>query len=161
NVAENGLGGWTAYLDLNNNGQLDGNDIAQTTDADGYYQFTNLADGNYIVRRKLPAGYRKTLPGTGISSYDATITAASTSGGNDSGLTTNILLAGAVFNDANSNGVKDAGETGIANVVVNIISNGSTIASRTTDANGFWQVKGLSEGTGQAKAVIPSGYTAV
>ena len=40
---------------------------------------------------------------------------------------------------ANKNGTQDAGESGLAGFVVNIISNGSTVASRTTDASGFFR----------------------
>src|SRR5207248_1680999 len=32
----------------------------------------------------------------------------------------------------------------------NIVSDNQVVAARTTDASGFWQVKGLSAGTGEA-----------
>src|SRR5207253_2624152 len=103
--------------------------------------------------------FRKTSP-AGASTYAVTLPATTVAAGRDFGMTRNILLAGTVYNDTNSNGVKDAGEAGIVGVTVNIISNNVIVATRTTDANGFWQVKGLGAGSGEADVVIPAGYTA-
>src|SRR5262249_40502457 len=94
-----------------------------------------------------------------VSGYDVAITGGSTASSKDFGDTTNILLAGTVYNDANSNGVQDNGELGIPGVVINVISNNTIVATRTTDAAGKWQVKGLSAGSGEVDVVVPAGYT--
>lgn len=50
------------FLDANNNGVLDGNEVYTTTDANGQYAFHNLAAGlgtfsTYYVREVVPAGF--------------------------------------------------------------------------------------------------------
>jgi subtilisin family serine protease len=62
-AAEPGLGGWTVYLDQNQNGQLDGNEVSTVTDANGNYSFTALTPGNYTVAEVLQPGWKQTYPG--------------------------------------------------------------------------------------------------
>jgi hypothetical protein len=128
-----------------------------TTDSTGAYTFESLAAGTYYVRQNPIAGYRKTVPGSGISSYDVIVTGGEVITNKNFGNTRNILIAGTVYNDINSNGTKDAGETGIAGVAIKIVSNNQIIATRTTDASGIWQIKGLSGGSGEAVLAVPLG----
>lgn len=155
-AGEEGLNQWTVYLDTNNNGLLDDLEPNTVTDAHGHYGFAGLANITYHVKQIQPIGFRKTLP-KDVSGYSVTLDnnrAADLNFGN----TSKILLAGYVFNDANSNGTQDGGELGIGGATVNIISDGQIIATRTTDANGFWQVKGSYPGTGSAQLELPAGY---
>lgn len=50
------------YLDQNNNAVLDGSEPSTLTDALGYYEFTDLDAGDYVVRQDLPAGVDQTSP---------------------------------------------------------------------------------------------------
>ena len=73
-AAEPGLEGWTIYLDLNDNGQLDAGELADITDADGDYALTDLISGDYIVAEELQAGWTQAYPvgdGTHVVSLDA------------------------------------------------------------------------------------------
>ena len=65
---EPGLSGITVYLDLNNNGTLDGNEPSQVTDNRGVYHFTSLEPGSYIVREVMPTGFKQTAPADGFVS---------------------------------------------------------------------------------------------
>jgi hypothetical protein len=51
---EAGQPGFTVYVDLNGNGQLDSGEPTATTDANGNYSFTDLTAGNNTVRLVLP-----------------------------------------------------------------------------------------------------------
>ncbi len=62
NGNELGLSGVTVYLDLNRNGQMDGNEPTQVTDANGDYAFENLAGGEYVVAQIVPTGLAQTYP---------------------------------------------------------------------------------------------------
>ena len=69
-IGEPGLVGWTVYIDLNNNGSLDGTDLSTTTLADdpattsvdesGNYSFLGLIPGNYSIRDVAPNGWTQT-----------------------------------------------------------------------------------------------------
>jgi VCBS repeat-containing protein len=55
--AESPIAGQTVFLDLNGNGRLDAAEPTQVTAADGSYQFTGLAAGEYSVRQLPAAGW--------------------------------------------------------------------------------------------------------
>ncbi|MEZ5944657.1 MAG: M36 family metallopeptidase [Planctomycetaceae bacterium] len=72
-AGEPGMPGVTVYLDLNDNGMLDGGEptaISMTddlgtpgVDETGNYEFLNLAAGTYVVREVVPVGFELTFPG--------------------------------------------------------------------------------------------------
>ncbi len=72
NQQEPGVGGSLVYLDVNNNGVLDGPDLSSVTLADdtttpfvneaGRYQFSNTPIGRFPIRASLPNGYVQTRP---------------------------------------------------------------------------------------------------
>ncbi|WP_344031512.1 SdrD B-like domain-containing protein, partial [Leucobacter iarius] len=65
-----------------------------------------------------------------------------------------------VWSDTNRNGVQDAGEAGIPNVTVRLLNaSGTQIATRVTDANGFYSFTGLTAGSSYSvQFVTPAGY---
>ncbi len=123
-----------------------GNTVATTTtDANGFYEFTDLTAGDYAIVQTQPPGYGSSTPNT----LDVTVPLA--------GLTDQdfgeILggLAGTVYVDQNNNGTLDAGEPGIPGVTVTLTGSdvlGNAInQSLTTDANGNFEFTELFEGT--------------
>jgi hypothetical protein len=138
-------------LDNNSNPVLDagGNAVMTQTDAAGKYQFTVLP-GTYRVKFVLPANATFTQKNQGAADKDSDadivtgITAAVTlaSGAEnqtlDAGLAT-ARISGTVIKDDNANGVKDAGETGIAGVTITLSGvdalGHSVNATATTDAS--------------------------
>ena len=59
---EPGLAGWTIYLDLDSDGELDGGEPTTTTAADGSYAFTDLLAGTYSVAQVVAFGWEQTAP---------------------------------------------------------------------------------------------------
>ncbi|MGK7891490.1 MAG: S8 family serine peptidase [Leptolyngbyaceae cyanobacterium] len=59
---EPGLVDWTVFLDQNQNGTLDPDEQSTTSDADGAYEFANLATGDYTVAQIAPSGWQQTFP---------------------------------------------------------------------------------------------------
>ena len=63
-AGDEGLGGWTIFLDANSNSILDGTETSTTTSSavgfEGLYSFTNLAPGTYRVCEVLQAGWTQT-----------------------------------------------------------------------------------------------------
>jgi hypothetical protein len=88
-AGELGIEGATVFLDTNRNGALDGGETATTTAADGSYEFTGLATGDYTVAQILPTGWLQTAagsPGVGrMGEVIHSIPPAATAGGYDYG----------------------------------------------------------------------------
>jgi serine-aspartate repeat-containing protein C/D/E len=160
---------------------LDANGVAVSgavavTDADGHYQFTNLAPGKYSVqfdKTSLPAGYDFTSaaqggPGSGGSDADtgtgktAQVTLAS---GQDLTLRAGLVIQQAtlgdrVWEDSNGNGVQDSGEAGIVGVKVDLKdANGTIVKTTTTGADGKYSFT-VDPGKYTVSVSAPAGMTA-
>ncbi len=61
-AGEPGLGGFTIFLDLNNNGYCDDDEPAGVTSPAGEYKFDGLAPGTYIVREIKKSGWKQSFP---------------------------------------------------------------------------------------------------
>jgi uncharacterized protein (DUF2141 family) len=57
-----GLSGWTVYIDTNNNGKLDTNEISAVTDRFGNYTIGSLAAGSYKLRVVQQTNWKLTTP---------------------------------------------------------------------------------------------------
>ena len=64
-----GLAGWTIFLDTNDDGILNGEELSTVTAVDGDYSFSGLADGSYNVREVMQGGWTQTLPGADSFKY--------------------------------------------------------------------------------------------
>lgn len=69
------LAGWTIYLDLNNNAQLDPGEPSSVTDVNGHYQFDSLSFGSYYVREVNQPGWIETTPYHNNASWYVTLSA--------------------------------------------------------------------------------------
>lgn len=141
------------------------------TDALGNYAFTGLNAGQYsVTQAEQPVG---TLNGTTtagtIVSGSGTPGLATTSDIAPSRISNIVLtktggqvaaspnnnfaeivpsqLSGNVFLDQNNDGVRDRTDTALVGVVVELLKNGSVVATRTTDANGDYVFDQLLPGT--------------
>jgi hypothetical protein len=158
---EVGLAGWRVYLDANGNGVLDTGETTLLTDASGNYRFTGLAAGSYRVRQILPSGWRRTLPSSGV--YSLTLAAGQALTGKNFGNTQRVLISGTVYNDANGNGARDTGESGLSGWRVFLDRDNDGILdagerSILTDSSGNWSFKDLSAGTYLLRVVQQSGW---
>src|SRR5579871_1588901 len=162
---------------------LQGSQVVQTvTTANGpanqmgYYQFTNICPGTYTVQVTggVPANFVPTLQGQGTPDVDSnnpsgTSVTLSTSNPSDQTIdfgyysNCNGQIGDFVWNDANNNGIQDAGELGIPNVVLNLYDSTGTnvLATTTTDANGVYSFGGVCSGTYSVQVMsgIPAGFT--
>jgi len=64
-----GLGGWTIFLDDDNDGVLDGGETSTVTTPDGSYWFAGLAADTYTVAEVLQPGWRQSVPGDPSFAY--------------------------------------------------------------------------------------------
>ncbi|HMO24784.1 MAG TPA: SdrD B-like domain-containing protein, partial [Tepidisphaeraceae bacterium] len=59
---EQGLAGWTVFIDSNRNRALDPGEFSTITDANGNYTFDNIPAGTYYLGAVLQEGYGQTYP---------------------------------------------------------------------------------------------------
>ena len=55
--ADTGLSGWSVFLDSNRNGLYEIDELAQTTDASGFYTFNEVPVGEYVLSAQLAEGW--------------------------------------------------------------------------------------------------------
>ncbi len=154
-----------------------------TTDVNGLYLFDSLTDGTYKIRFDAPAGKEFTTANvgnedldndventngeTGIITIDTSFPIGSTERDNrsiDAGLVPVPVygkIGDLVWYDFNSNGIKDAAESGLKNAKVYLLQANVIIDSTVSDANGNYLFDSLSAGTYQVavnKSSLPYGF---
>ena len=162
NAGERGIADVVIYLYDENSNLID----STITDADGGYIFKSLPTDDYTVKigAGIPTGLNLVFDeDSGMNSPDGEVLATIPNDGEyvtadfgynwvtkaETDAPTTMTATGAlgdrVWNDANSNGIQDAGEAGIANVTINLYNDpeddgvfDNLVASTTTDANGYY-----------------------
>ena len=144
----------------------------KTTDANGFYNFSDLVPGNYIVEFVTPATYAPTqqnMGGDDVSDSDADLITGRSHIVNlqsdehdptiDAGYYQSSSLGDLVWNDLNANGIQDQAEPGIPDVVVNLLDgSGNFVRTTTTAANGAYRFDGLIAGNFIVEFIRPSGF---
>jgi len=154
-----------------------------TTNGYGNYLFASLTPGNYAVNFAAVAGLVRTtrnvssgsLPDAIDSDPDATtgntilitLPAGAKNMSVDAGYyssspAANVgALGDRVWNDFNGNGVQDAGEPGVAGILVTLYNNaGTAIATTYTDASGNYLFTNLTPGTYSVGfSNLPAGFS--
>ncbi|MDT7837189.1 SdrD B-like domain-containing protein [Aquabacterium sp. OR-4] len=134
-----------------------------TTDASGNYSFANLAvGGSYLLCQSQPAGYADGGTNPGTSGSGAAVNAIAISNLPAGGSANNLFgeraasIAGTVYVDSSPatpanthNGLRDAGESGLAGVPVTLSGrdSGGAVVSRSTvtDADGNYRFDDLPQ----------------
>jgi beta propeller repeat protein len=147
---ESGLGGWTIYLDANNNGELDTGETSTLTDADGNYSFILPDAGTYTVAEVQKTGWSQTAPTQG--SYTVSLEAGEVANHLDFGNQVQPgEISGTKWNDLDGDSIKDEGEPGIEGWTIYLDSNrngelDTGELSTVTDAEGNYSFTDLTEG---------------
>jgi len=119
---EPGLENWEIFIDYDYDGTLDQGEEFTLTDADGYFEFTDMDSGTYRIAEVVQtADWYQTYPGS--PNYPAwhTVTISPTNGwyyvsnllfGNHEKIPSNVsteVISGTKFNDLNGNSIRDGG----------------------------------------------------
>jgi choice-of-anchor A domain-containing protein/uncharacterized repeat protein (TIGR01451 family) len=174
--SEAGIPGVAVYLYVCNS-----NTVLQTTttDASGFYHFTNLTPGDYYVQFVLPSGYTYSPMNAGTNDAvdsDAnpnnlgktgcyTLAAGDNNTTVDAGMYPTpqapASLGDFVWLDTNHNGIQEAGELGLPNVTVQLFkcSDNSLVATTSTNPSGMYLFSNLPAGDYYIKVTVPSGYS--
>ncbi|MDD3328251.1 MAG: SdrD B-like domain-containing protein, partial [Zoogloea sp.] len=169
-AGEDGISGVTVKL-LNSAGSVV---TTTTTDANGNYLFSKLAAGDYKIQVVTPNGYTITgkdqggndaadsdIDGTGTTGL-YTLTQGSNNLSVDAGFYCPPVtgkIGDRVWEDANFNGIQDAGEAGLKGITVKLLNSaGNVVATTTTDASGNYLFNNVNAGTYKVQVVTPTGY---
>jgi Ca2+-binding RTX toxin-like protein len=164
-AGEIGLPNITIFLDTNNNGQPDdGPGTTAVTAADGSYSFPDLGPGLYRIREVQQAGFVQTTPIPDVnvaaqSGLDVIV---------DFGNAPDVAISGTKFNDRNSNGQRDPGDSPLAGFTVELYldvdndgtferngpfgaqhDDGSPVFTSVTNSAGFYRLGDLTLPTGR------------
>ncbi len=174
------------YEDVNNNGlkeageapianttitlvMSDGTTKTASTNADGYYEFTGLRPGIFVIRESQPADFAdgKDTIGTqgGNTANDefsnVTLTSGQHGENNNFGEIRGASIEGNVYVDNSNDGSFDPGEQPIPGVTVELSGfddNGPVSRSTVTDPTGHYKFDGLRPGTYALVEKQPANY---
>jgi hypothetical protein len=147
-----GIAGRTAYLDLNSNNSFDVGEPSATSGTGGRFYVTTDGAPDSALRQVLPSGWTASGP-TSYSVLGGQFSSNKNFGAYPTGSTvpTGSITVSA-FNDANGNGIRDAGETPSSgqNIFLDYDDDGYTYnqdRELTTDAQGNVQFTSVRPGT--------------
>jgi uncharacterized repeat protein (TIGR01451 family) len=166
---EPGIAGVLVSLraDTDGDGTFETTISTQPTGPDGSYGFANLQPGSYVVSIATPGGRFPTT----TTAHAVVLTSASTVDTADFGLAdtpaATASIGDLVWDDANGDGVQDAGELGLSGVTVtlrrDLDADGifeTIVATTDTDSDGAYRFTQLSPGGYRAVVILPSGRAA-
>lgn len=173
---EPGLPGWTIFLDLNRNGNLDDGEPTDVTDADGNYEIEwdpQEPPGpapDLQVKEVLQASWLATTPNPRPVSFESFDLVGS--GESQDLVASEVLfgnfktfsILGRVFEDSNGNAELDSGEQGLGGWTVFIDKNGNGVPdsgepTSVTDDKGNFSLDGIGPGTHKVRQVLQSDWS--
>ncbi len=148
--------------------------IDQTTsDATGFYQFTEVLSGEYYIKVETDSKTILTAANSGAANLDSDILGilgdntsdyfflapAENKSDIDIGVLKLVDISGTIWTDKNADGVRTSDETGFANLEVQLIdSNGNLVQTQTTNASGHYFFEDILQGTYSLQLVTSETY---
>lgn len=155
--------------------RLDESVIAEAvTVAGGYFAFTGLVPGDYVVQQVASASYTVLANGSARAQHGATSSGDPELGNSDHAVVLDPgaavalqfalqpvrTLTGRVFEDADGDGSQDPGENGLGQVRLRLREgdSGRWLGVVSTDAGGFYVFTNLAAGRYHVVALAPEGF---
>jgi hypothetical protein len=165
---ENGIAGWTVYLDLDNDGVLDAGEPSAVTAANGTYLLRGVfGPGTFNVRTVIQSTFRQTFPASSAAQSVTLATKTSIVSAVNFGVQELPgQIHGRKWNDLNGDGVMDPGEPGIQGVVIYVDMNndvkiGIGEPAAVTDQFGNYTIISVGPGTYNVREVYQPGFVQI
>ena len=157
---DEGLAGWTIYADINGNSVLDAGDTSTVTGADGSYSL-GVPLGTFNIRSVIMPGWTVTAPSAGFSRITVTGTQVVTV--NFGHNQPSSAATGFKWLDINGDGIRDAGEPGLAGVYIYIDLDGDDRPdigepSSVSKADGSYSITPPATGIYAIREVVEAGF---
>jgi hypothetical protein len=163
---DGGVAGMVVFVDRDGDNQLDEGEETTTTDEEGNYLFQHIAPGFVRVRLALTSGWSQVMPrvvpqssGVTFINDDAVTLLPDQTFSRDVFIYRSKTVSGVVFHDADRDGIRDAGESGLGAIRVyaafgEVYGQNSRVYTRpidsnprqiefTTDADGTYMLPGV------------------
>ena len=155
-AGEPGLSGWTIWVDYDNDGNVDAGEPSAVTGAGGTYTITGIVPGTWRVKEVTQAGWTCSYPSPCY--HEETFTSGAALTNNDFGNWTTASKSGTKFEDLDADGIKDAGEPGLAGwtIYVDYDNDSSLDAGEpfgVSGAGGAYTIVGINPGTWYVREV--------
>ncbi len=163
---EGPLAGGTVYVDYDDSGTWDAGEPLAVTAADGKYTIGGIRPGSYPIRQEPLPGYICTAPSASCAHPPTTFTSSAVVTDRDFADAPFGRVSGTKFEDVDADGVRDAGEPGLAGwtVYVDYDGDGSLDAgepSDVTDGAGDYSIDDVrAPATHRVREVAQGGWTA-
>lgn len=159
-TGDEGLVGWTIYVDVNGNGIFDAGDTSATTGTGGAYQLS-VPTGTFNVRSVVQENWVVTFPSSGFTRV--TVVAGQSVTANFGHNLPNPVATGFKWLDSNGDGIRDAGEPGLAGVFIYIDLDGDDRPdigepASISKADGSYSLTPPSAGIYAIREVVESGF---
>jgi tRNA A37 threonylcarbamoyltransferase TsaD len=163
-LADQGLSGWTIFVDYNSDGHLTAGEPSAVTDANGDYTILNINVGTWRIREVLQPGWTATFPAAADAFgryHEETFVPGSVFTGNDFGNFQNFSISGQKFGDVNQNGIKELNEPRLPGwtIQLDIDADGIVDATTVTDAGGNYSFTNLGPGIYRVREALQPGWT--
>ncbi|MCA9246155.1 MAG: hypothetical protein KDA42_03540, partial [Planctomycetales bacterium] len=169
-TSEPGLSGWTVFADKNANNVLDAGEPSTSTSASGSYTLFGLEPGSQRIAEVQHIDFKPTSPASGFQTIVAPNSGTKSNVNFGNQQRTDAAIGGVVYVDRNENGMRDAGEEGLAGITVYIDANNNDMldpgeTSMVTSADlfytpdvdeaGAYRFEKLSAGTYSVRQILP------
>ncbi len=157
-AGEAGLGGWTIYVDYDDDGVLDEGEPFAVTASDGPYTISGIAPGTWKVKEVAQTGWTQSYPADGY--HEETFTSGAALTDNDFGNYQLAELSGYKWNDLDGDGYWNSGEPALEGWTIYLEQPLDTVLQTTaTDTNGYYHFAGLKPGTYYVREGLQSAWT--
>jgi len=163
---EPGMAGWTIYVDYDGDGVHDAGEPSDVTDINGEYLITGITPGTYMVREvmKVDFDWVQSLPGAPTFAYEETFNSRDSFVANDFGNWAPASITGVKFEDLSGDGDLDPSDPGLSGWTIFVDYDGDgeldlNEPSDTTDADGVYEIDGVTPGTYMVREVMQADWT--